>query len=355
MPVIAIRADSSYEIGIGHVMRCITLASEIRRQLNARVIFISRKADGSAIHKIKAAGFEYVELNSGVDCSSSNLKHGHWLRASQEQDVVEVKSVLDKLNIKFLDLMIVDHYGIDIEWHRLAKSFSKQLSVIDDLGDRQLDCHFLLDQTFNCDKNKYASKVNSDCKMMLGTDFALLRSEFRGLPIVQHSRAKLLVMFGGTDPDNLTLQALRATHKLPSIDEIIVVLSDTAKHLEQVTEFCNSQKNVSLQISPKNIAQLMSESTLAIGAAGTTSWERCAAGLPAVVVVQALNQREIASNLKKAGVLTFIEASDIESSLLKETVIWLDKLKDSDITRIKCQKICDGAGASRVVKEIFGD
>ncbi len=352
---IAIRADSSHQIGIGHVMRCITLAKEIETQMEARIVFLCREANRSIASKILDAGFEYFEMNSGVDNVESSLKHGTWLRATQKVDAVEFKTILNKNGIDFLDLIIVDHYGIDQLWHRSVNKITKKLLVIDDLGDRPLDCNYLLDQTFGCKPEKYLPLVSLHCKLLLGTEFALLRSEFKELPLVKHSSNVLLVMFGGTDPDNLTLKTLKITSQMKVFDEVSVVLNDTAKHLDEIIEFCSSSESISLHISPSNIAQLMSNSILAVGAAGTTSWERCAAGLPTVVVIQAFNQREIAFNLQEAGVINFIETESIGTKLLTKINEWLATLGRHNDIREKCQTICDGKGTENVVKEIFND
>lgn len=353
---VAIRADASHEIGIGHVMRCITLAQELKCQFKTvRIVFLCRKAKGCVTSKVLDAGFECIRLSSGFDDISSHLKHGSWLRTSQKSDAVEFKSALNKHNIDYLDLVIVDHYGIDQEWHKLVKKFATKIFVIDDLGDRTLDCEYLLDQTFDCKLEKYHPLVNSNCKLLLGTEYALLRPEFKRLPLVKHSRNILLVMFGGTDPDNLTLQTLKLISSMSSLAEIVVVLNDTAKHLAEVIEFCNLSKSIRLLVSPSGIAQIMSQSTLAIGAAGTTSWERCAAGLPTVVVIQAFNQREIASNLQQAGVISYIEAECMEADLINQVEEWFSLLASENNTKENCQNICDGFGASKLVKVILDD
>lgn len=212
-----------------------------------------------------------------------------------------------------------------------------------------------MDQTFGCKKGKYNTLVNVSCKKLLGTKYALIRPEFTKVqPVVVHENS-LLVMFGGTDPDNLTLKTLNIIENIPYLDQINVVLSDNAKNLIEVKKYCHSRNLVSLHISPTNIAQLMAQSKLSIGAAGTTSWERCAAGLPAVVVIEAFNQREIASNLQQAGVISYIEAENIDAELMGKVNEWLKVLsKENDFTE-KCLGVCDGYGANRVAREILND
>ncbi|MCL1093798.1 UDP-2,4-diacetamido-2,4,6-trideoxy-beta-L-altropyranose hydrolase [Shewanella kaireitica] len=355
MLTIAIRVDSSHQIGIGHVMRCLTLAQEINQQTCARIVFISRESEGSIAAKIVDEGFEYFELSSGIDNASSHLQHGQWLRNSQEKDASEFQAILNYNGINGLDLVIVDHYGIDQHWHKLVRQFSSKIFAIDDLGDRYLDCEYLLDQTFGCNPEKYSALVKPDCTLFLGTKYALLRPEFQKVQPAQTNDRTLLLMFGGTDPDNLTVQALNIVSQMASVNKIIVVMNGTAKHLHAVTEYCLLNKNISLHVSPKNIAGLMQQANLAVGAAGTTSWERCAAGLPAVVIIQAINQREIAFNLSGAGVISYMEAESVTDDLQHQIEAWFKLLSsDNDIVE-KCQKICDGTGTSKVVKAMIND
>jgi len=355
MKNIVIRADSSHEIGIGHVMRCLTLVNEIRKQRNVNVYFVSRKSDGNAEQKIVDAGFEYIELVSGVDTPISYLNHGNWLRATQQSDANEFKSALNTRGVYHVDLVIVDHYGIDHLWHEMIRNFTKNIFVIDDLGDRKHDCDFLLDQTYDCKLDKYKSLVSGECKKFLGTKYALLRPEFEKVQPVNIRGTSLLVMFGGTDPDNLTLKALNGIEKIPFVDKINVVLSDNAKNLIEIKKYCQSRDLIRLHVSPGNIAQLMAESKLAVGAAGTTSWERCASGLPTVVVIQALNQREIAFNLQKAGVISYIEAENISTELFDKVSEWLKVLSKENDFMEKCLDVCDGFGTNRVVRELLND
>ncbi len=355
MGKIIFRADASYEIGIGHFMRCLTLAQELNINKEHDIIFIYRKTDGYLEESIKSAGFKCIELKKGIDHPLSNLHHGHWLRATQEEDADEFRAVLKEHNIDSVDLIVVDHYGIDHLWHSQVRNITKKIFVIDDLGDRFLNCDYLLDQTFGCDVNKYSKLVNRNCKKFLGTKYALLRQEFQGLTSTERKNESLLVMFGGTDPDNLTLRALKVIDSINITRPVSVIMNTGSKHLQSIIDYCHSRKSFFLHVSPSNVAKLMSESILAIGAAGTTSWERCAAGLPAVVIIQAFNQREIASNLQKKGVISYIEAEHIEKELENQINAWIKLLSNENHIKEICLDICDGYGAPRIAREIIND
>ncbi|MDW2402506.1 UDP-2,4-diacetamido-2,4,6-trideoxy-beta-L-altropyranose hydrolase [Vibrio sp. 1262-1] len=358
MQHIVFRVDSSYEIGTGHVMRCLTLAKEIRKQVEAEIYFFSRNSQGNINSLIESEGFHLVEMEAPGEVKNGELKHCAWLGKTPEADAEEFLNLVDNLELPKVDCLVIDHYGIDKKWQSLVSNVAYKTLVIDDLGDRFHQCDFLLDQTFNSKDEKYNKLVPLGCKLLLGTKYALLREEFRetvitGAMVDQKRQNKVLVMFGGTDPTNLTLKSLHILVKRKDVTEINVILGPSAMHAVEVKQFCEGRANITLHISPSNIAELMSASDLAVGAAGTTSWERCASGLPAVVVIQADNQRQIAKELEAEGVITYLEEDEIELNLNTHIDQWLsaDNLKDK--LKDKCIEICDAMGSNRVICELF--
>jgi UDP-2,4-diacetamido-2,4,6-trideoxy-beta-L-altropyranose hydrolase len=348
---IAFRVDASLNIGSGHVMRCLTLATAIRKAVNVNITFFCRDAIGNSNENIIQSGFELVRM--APPKSTIDLKnYSSWLGTSIDDDCEEFLQLTAEKNY---DLIVIDHYAIDTRWHNKVKSITKKIMVIDDLANRKHNCDLLLDQTYQCPTVKYAHLVNNHTKLLLGSNFALLRPEFLEFQKVSNDKKEhtLLIMFGGTDPDNLTLQVLALVIKLKYFEKINVILNKTAKNVKSVFDFAQLHEKVSLYISPNNVAEIMSTATLAIGAAGTTSWERCALGLPAVVIVQADNQQEIANALQLAEVIRFISIAEIECKLIKEVEFWQNRLKlDKDVYK-NCINICDGKGSIRVANEVL--
>lgn len=353
--------DSSYEIGSGHVMRCLTLAKAINERIDANIYFFARNAQGNINDIIKSSGFNLIEMQAPNKVSDSYLFHASWLGAKQKDDADEFLALSGKTGVGVFDLVIIDHYAINYKWQNQVRSISKKIMVIDDLGDRDHICDYLLDQTFRCMTQKYESHVPKDCELMLGTNYALMRKEFHlnrhDIKAYRKERDEniVLVMFGGTDPDNLTLKTLELVCNRSDISRVNIIIGEGALHLNSVKEFCEKKSECFIHISPNNIAEIMLDSTLAIGAAGTTSWERCALGLPAVVVIQADNQRQIARELEMAGAINCLEPKELESSLNARIDYWFyTGVLQEDITR-KCLNICDAQGSQRVIEKVFGN
>ena len=292
---IIFRTDASLDIGIGHVMRCLTLA-QVLRDKGAKCHFICREHVGNLLDLIRQRGFEAQALPMQVVVQE---KLG-------QQEVIGT----DTIGEVELDWLIVDHYALDIKWEAALKPHYQKLMVIDDLADRQHGCDLLLDQNLGCTKEHYAGLVSANCKVLVGPQYALLRPEFsklrqyslyrRATPQLKH----LLITMGGVDKDNATGQVLAALNgcALPTDCRISVVMGTHAPWLTQVrNQAAKMSWATEVLVSVDNMAKLMAESDLAIGAAGITSWERCCLGLPTMLVILANNQLKGALALVKSG------------------------------------------------------
>lgn len=346
-------------MGTGHIMRCLTLAYALKKICKVHIYFFTRKAPGNINYLIKKAGFNLIEMQIPRKVSNVPLAHSSWLGATENEDAQEFLQLGKAVGVDCFDCIITDHYAIDQIWQKQVKNHTKKILVIDDLGDRIHQCDCLLDQTYNCSADKYEHQVSDHCHLMLGTKFALLRDEFTEIYKQKSNKERnILVMFGATDANNLTLKTLQLLSQRTDINEINIIVGSSALHIKSVQAFIDEQslknfQNINLHINPNNIAQLMQNAYLAIGAAGTTSWERCASGLPAVVVIQAENQRQIAHQLQQAKVITYIEESEMTKLLNKRIDQWLNNDLNYEFAVTQAMNICDGLGSKRVAKNIL--
>lgn len=351
---IAFRVDSSYQMGIGHVMRCLTLAKMLKQTDRVRILFFCRTVPGNVNQAILDAGFELVEMRAPRADVGGSLFHSSWLGASQQEDAGELLALAKSLGIHRFDHLIVDHYAIDSTWQQMLRPFSCKIMVIDDLGDREHDCDILLDQTFNCQNEKYRPLVPAHCRLLLGTEFALLRTEFQcESAAIRQRRARadirhILVMFGGSDPDNLSLNTLQILSRRPELEKVSVIMGRSSLHYEAVVNYCRDNPKLHCYHAPKHIAKLMISADLAVGAAGTTAWERCACGLPSVAVIQAENQRQISHELAEVGVMTCLEIDEMMTGLEPQIDNWQNDSAHYLDAVNRCLMICDGQGSVRV-------
>ncbi len=318
MITIAIRVDASEWIGIGHMMRCLTLANMLKQQANGEVVFVCNYDLPQALRKQLIAQGHHLELLPPV-------KH-----LDMNEDAHMTRHLLSAYVIRWL---IVDHYGLDAHWERQMKRQGQKILVIDDLANREHDCDALLDQNLQPDfMNRYDGKVNLDCRLFLGPAFLLLRQEFYDnyntiTPIerLQH----VLINFGGSDPTNETEKVLQSyAHLSDSLGNVCfhVVAGPANPRKERLRQLCRELPGT-IFYEQAVMSELLCRMDMAIGAGGVTMWERCFMGVPSAVIVVADNQYDSVQEAERLGLVWYMGRSgedtaramhELFSSLLAE-------------------------------------
>jgi UDP-2,4-diacetamido-2,4,6-trideoxy-beta-L-altropyranose hydrolase len=358
---VVFRADASLQIGTGHVMRCLALADALAAR-GAECQFISRAHPGNLIEFVRSRGYivhALPESPAGTEADptgdqAQSVAHGHWLGVTQAQDAEACAPILADLQP---DWLIMDHYALDARWERALKPYYRRLMVIDDLADRQHESDLLLDQTYSRKAEDYRAWVPASCRLLCGSQYALLRPEFAALRPYSLQRRndpqlrQLLITMGGVDKDNATGQVLEALRScaLPADCRITVVMGATAPWLKEVERLAqNMPWPTQVKVGVRDMAQLMADSDLAIGAAGATTWERCCLGLPTGMLVLAENQRYAAWLLDQAQAVRMLNLGANLSSELASFIRevagsgeYLKKLGE------RASTITDGEGCQR--------
>lgn len=365
---IAFRVDASLQMGSGHVMRCLTLANALREK-GAECHFLFREHPGHMLSQIRAAGHTIhpLALMSSVEATPERqdiLVHAGWLGASQSEDAQQSIDVLRELQP---DWLVVDHYALDVCWHMALRPFTKRLMVIDDLADRSHDCDLLLDQTFGRDAADYHALVPTGCNVLCGSQFALLRPEFPLLRLSSLARRadlvavkQVLITMGGVDQANATTQVLEtlAGMEHSAALQITVVMGGRAPWLHTVRQqVLQSSLSVDVLVDSHDMAGLMARSDLAIGAAGSTAWERCSLGLPSIMVVLAENQLTVAAGLQEAGAAQVIACvEDIPGRLPALLAPLLNEPQRLNKMSAAAAQVTDGEGVQAVIQafEVWG-
>lgn len=363
---VAFRTDASLDIGIGHVMRCLTLAEALRAR-GANCHFICREHPGHLLDHIRKRGFAVSGLpsckpdgHSLDEPGESQPAHAHWLGCNWMTDARQTGETLANWKP---DWLVVDHYALDSRWENALRLHCGKLLVIDDLADRPHACDLLLDQNLGRAGADYADRVPEHCTVLVGPRFALLRPEFavlreyslrrRESPALKH----LLITMGGVDQPNATGQVLEAleTCPLPANCKITVVMGGKAPWLEQVREIASAMPWLTeVRVDIGDMAQVMADTDLAIGAAGSTSWERCCLGLPTLLVVLADNQKSAAFHMRQTGISQTLLLDETLKPRLHEYISladdqagWLVAMSN------KSAAVTDGNGSELVINAMM--
>lgn len=361
---VAFRVDASLDIGTGHVMRCLTLAGALAAS-GAECRFICRQPPGHLIEHIRNKGYRIDTLlpagtsmlaMRGESQPRSYPPHADWLGCPWKTDAAETRAILSQDEP---DWLVVDHYALDARWEQALQGSYKKLMVIDDLADRPHACDLLLDQNLGREPGDYEALTPAHCKRLIGPRYALLRPEFAALREYSLQRRqqpalkRLLITMGGVDQPNATGKVLEAlkTCPLPSDCQITVVMGASAPWLEQVRSLAATMPwTTTVRVSISDMAQVMADSDLAIGAAGATSWERCCLGVPTVVLVLAENQRSIAQALSDAGAALLIDAETFKNQALITPELF--ELQALGAMSEAAAAITDGLGVTRIIENL---
>ena len=352
---VVFRTDASRAIGTGHVMRCLSLAGVLVER-GAEVSFICREHDGHLCDLIEERGFIVHRLPAPDKESEAETTptHATWLGATWQEDADQTGAVIKVLGAK-PNWLVVDHYALDSRWEHALRPLVGRILVIDDLADRAHDCDLLLDQNLVADMQAhYIGKVPEDCHLLLGPEYALLQPIYAELhdriPPREGPVRRILISFGGADRDNLTGRVLAAFLSLncPDID-VDVVISDSSPYAPGIRDQVAGHANIHLHGNLPTLAPLMARADLAIGAAGTTSWERLCLGLPTIVITIANNQRAIAHDLHSKRLICWIGHTDEVNLVLIQSS--LSHVINSNLIfswSSRCKISCDGLGIYRV-------
>jgi UDP-2,4-diacetamido-2,4,6-trideoxy-beta-L-altropyranose hydrolase len=351
---VVIRADASIYIGSGHIMRCLVLAEALKNQ-GYKIYFATRPQKGDLINLIENRGFQVRELVCPKNwrIPEDSADYSAWLQVPWQEDAESLVK-----NFESIDLVIVDHYGLNHGWEDTVKShYGCKILALDDLV-RNHKADLIVDQTLLRDVNEYKYH-NTDSTILAGCRYALLNSKFisyRKIELQKNRKLsepiKVLLSMGGIDAPNATLKVLKAMSAYVNRTQILitVLLSSKAPNYRSVKEFClNNYVWVNHIDFVDDMAELLSQQCVAIGAPGGSSWERACLGIPSIIVPLADNQKTISNNLSSVGASLPIDINDIETKLLSTFDLLIERW---EILRKANLSICDGKGVMRVVQGI---
>lgn len=346
---VVFRADASILMGSGHLMRCLALADALREH-DVEVIFICREHAGNLISLLRQKYLKVLVLPAPARKESvQGNDYSVWLGVTQAEDA---KQSIQALDGEVPDWLVVDHYGLDMEWERRLRPHVRYMMAIDDFTNRIHDCDTLLDQNFSIDGDqRYAGFISPTCKTLLGPKYALLRKEFLVLRERKEARLnelyRILVFFTAGDDQGETLKAMQGIELFGKAERVDVVVGDLNPDNATIKARCDElQWGYHCQVD--YMPSLIAQADLVVGASGSSNWERCALGTPALVAVLSENQNMIAQALGNAGIVCNLgwsyrlQAADYASALCTINHHHLAAMSEKSLA------IVDARGAERV-------
>ena len=319
---ITFRVDGSSHIGLGHIMRCLTLAKQcmdehhvtfICNELPAHVESLLKDSVDALILLDESQwllGNDKLSDIENTDSVNEATVHSSMV-LSEKVQLQQARYCIAKLQIQSNippDILIVDHYQLSSPFCTAMRDYSEHIVVIDDLANRIHDCDVLLDQNlFENTDTRYKGLVPNDAELLLGPEFAILKEAFYQAsteltmkPTLQseqdipcHKSNHVLVCFGGSDPGDLTRKVVAELSKLKSYSFTAdIVVGGAYAHVEALTTLVAKHNNMTLHHNTPSMPLLMQKATFMIGAGGTMHWERAQMNLAGLIITIADNQIE---------------------------------------------------------------
>lgn len=318
---LVIRADSNETIGTGHVMRCQSLANAWRKR-GGEISFVSNRYQQGTM-----------------------------------EDAVDTINIAKMVNANWV---VIDGYNFNSDYQKAIKDVGISLLVIDDFGSPN---HYYADIILN--QNIYAEKISyKNCekytRLLLGMKYALLRDEFLEKSIAERYTkdigTNILVTFGGSDPNNITLKIIEILKKIDNIS-VIVIIGNTNQNYKSIEQSTFENPKFIIRKDVKTISKYMKWADIAISASGTTYLELIRTRCPSILIPIADNQKPASEETIIMGIADFLLVDELKNHELCTKII-SDFLLSYE-TRLKLSKkmenLIDGNGASRVVSAIIGD
>jgi UDP-2,4-diacetamido-2,4,6-trideoxy-beta-L-altropyranose hydrolase len=334
---ILVRADATHAMGHGHVMRCLALA-QAWQDRGGKCIFAMANPLPVLEGRLRSEDIPVAV----IEASPGSIT-----------DAEQLAELARKNDARWI---VVDGYQFGIDYQRVIKDAGHRVLAVDDYGRiGTYVADVVLDQNAGTAENLYADRTPYT-KLLLGTRYAMLRREFKAWQNwkreIPPTARKILITAGGSDPTNLALCAIRALDllRVDGADATVVVGSHNPllKQLKELGE--KSQHRVRMAIDPSNMPELMASADVAISSAGSTCWEMCMMGLPAIIIDVAENQRPIAQELSGLGISIHVPFVEVTPEQIAINLNALLKSGDrrAEMSSRGTERI-DGHGAERVV------
>lgn len=342
-PRILFLADAGPEVGGGHVMRCLTLARALVER-GAECAFVESRAAAPILRRFGWPAQTLLAMADAQDLAAL---------------ITSAEDFAERLEV---DAIVVDHYGVDARQEQALRIDGRRLVVIDDLADRPHACDLLVDPGYGRRREHYDGLIDADCATLLGPSHALVRPDFgsaRQRALGRRAKhgpvRRALLALGLTDVGGVTGRLVEALSNVLGEARLDIVLGSEAPSLPALRAAAQTDRRLHLWVDTAEMASLMADADIAIGAGGSSVWERATVGLPSVTVILAENQRAMVGQMAEASLTLAVDATDpgFETQLREG---WSALAGDQGLRwRLteSSAELCDGRGAERVAEAMI--
>lgn len=328
---IYIRADMNEEIATGHVMRCLSIA-DAAKELGRETVFIT--ADENPVELLQRRGYETIVL------------HTDWKKQEEELEVFLPLILKRKINKLF-----IDSYQVTEKYLRRLGEVT-EVFYLDDIDNFEYPVKNII-----CYANYYSKLSYKDYRskpnFYLGTAYMPIRKAYQNCKAkrIKERIENILVLSGGSDHFHM-LEHIVEMFKRETQVQVNAVCGIFYPNFESVKEKFKNYENIHFYQNVSNLDEFMERADLAISAGGTTLYELCAKGVPAISYSFADNQLKNVKQFEEDGMIAY--AGDARKDTVYESIsrLW-EKYQNPQLRQEvskKMQSVIDGKGAERIAR-----
>ena len=373
--MVVIRADANSKIGMGHVMRCLSVADALLKR-GEEVLFVT--ADDTPVPLLTKKGVPYRVLHTDYADMEAELPGLLCILQELTQRAELPEEVLSRMSSQRKDIAIlVDSYYVT---EKYLAALKKRITTIymDDIYAFSYPVDMLINYNIYGEEMGYEKDAAfADTKLLLGANYVPLREEFSaGAGYVQSRKALslgaanvmpaeeggILITTGGSDSFNLAGQLLMEAMKYDALKEkeYHVVSGSLNPHIGELQALAQKHENIHIHCNVTNMAELMAESEVALSAGGSTLYELCAVGVPVIAFSFAENQERLVQTFVKRGIAQYGGNYRTDGNkMIQNTIAGLEKLCGDEALkteyRRKALQLVDGRGAERIAEALLSE
>ena len=359
--MVVIRADANSKIGMGHVMRCLSVADALLKR-GEEVLFVT--ADDTPVPLLTKKGIPYRVLHTDYADMEAELPELLCILQELTQRAELPEEVLSRMSSQRKDIAIlVDSYYVT---EKYLAALKKRITTIymDDIYAFSYPVDMLINYNIYGEEMGYEKDAAfADTKLLLGTEYVPLREEFSaGEQQRTAANCGILITTGGSDSFNLAGQLLMEAMKYDALKEkeYHVVSGSLNPHIGELQALEQKHENIHIHCNVTNMAELMTESEVALSAGGSTLYELCAMGVPVIAFSFAENQERLVQTFVKRGIAQYGGNYRTDGNkMIQNTIAGLQKLCGDEALkteyRRKALQLVDGRGAERIAEALLSE
>lgn len=346
--MIVFRVDGNSSIGLGHIMRCLSIADVYKKEGYSSLFITS----DNELHQ--------MIVDRGHSCLSLDSNYDH-----MEEDINQLKIEINKRDV---ETVYVDSYYVTALYLSSMSSFCKENNItlvyIDDILAFPYSCDILINYNIYAEIDDYKRLYSSDNPVfLLGLKYIPQRLEFQGLEqrIINKNAKNIFVSTGGADSQHIGVEIVKSIISHRNSNDFIFhfILGVLNPDKDEIIQLSQNHNNIILYNNNKNMAKLMKSCDVAISAAGSTLYELCATQTPTVSYTIADNQLLGANCFEKSGLIHNVgnikdyNAKDLADKIINASIELCNDYDQRKKIIDNMRDIVDGRGADRIVQKVL--